>query len=127
MLENNALALKIKELKRNGSYRDMSEKTGERVSHTYFSTLVNGDSRTKQPIKPSPDKLKIIASAYPGQTSYKELMALSGYEEQEIKNDDNKTFDLKNSEHNILTYGGKPISDDDWNIIKRILDSGQSE
>lgn len=89
MLENNALALKIKELKRNGSYREMAEKTGDKVSHTYFSTLVNGDSRTKQPIKPSPDKLRDIADAFSAYTSYKELMQLANYEDdtQSIPNE----------------------------------------
>ncbi|CAH1856226.1 helix-turn-helix domain-containing protein [Convivina praedatoris] len=36
-------------------------------------------------------------------------------------------IDLKDAEHEILSYGGKPISENDWNIIKRILESGTSE
>lgn len=35
--------------------------------------------------------------------------------------------DLRDAKHEILSYGGKPISDEDWAIIKRILESGISE
>lgn len=42
-------------------------------------------------------------------------------------NDNKNEIDLKEARHEILSYGGKPISDEDWAVIKRILESGISE
>lgn len=44
-----------------------------------------------------------------------------------ILNDNKNEIDLKEARHEILSYGGKPISDEDWAVIKRILESGISE
>lgn len=118
MLENNDLAIKIKELKGTDSYREMSAKTHGHISHSYFNTLINGDTRTKQPIKPTPEKLKLIADAYPLKTNYHELMTLAGYDKADKVtegSDTNRRFE----EELLLAFDGKPIPEEDK---KKILE-----
>lgn len=40
---------------------------------------------------------------------------------------DNDKNDLREADRRVLSYGGKPISDEDWAIIKRILETGYAE
>lgn len=124
MLENNKLSKKIYELKGTDSFRVMSEKTHGSVSHSYFNTLINGDTRTKQAINPTPEKLQAIAKAYPFKTSYSELMSLAGYEPTNINNlTESKPQDLKDALENdiMLAFDGKPISDKYKRIILELL------
>ncbi|CAK1247326.1 SOS-response transcriptional repressor LexA (RecA-mediated autopeptidase) (LexA) [Fructobacillus fructosus] len=105
MLNNNQLAIKISQLKGSDSYREMSQKTHGKVSHSYFNTLINGDTRNKQPIKPSPDKLRAIADAYSLKTSYKELMTLANYDD-DVQNIPNElTISSTPSTVSIPIYG----------------------
>lgn len=105
MLNNNQLAIKINQLKGNDSYREMSQKTHGKVSHSYFNTLINGDTRNKQPIKPSPDKLRAIAEAYSLETTYKELMTLAHYDD-DVQNIPNElTISSTPSTVSIPIYG----------------------
>ena len=44
--------------------------------------------------------------------------------------DNNKvtdTIDLREVDRNVLSYGGRPISERDWQIIKNILETGLDE
>ncbi|MEI2395637.1 helix-turn-helix domain-containing protein [Paenibacillus phytohabitans] len=62
------------------SLRAAAEKSG--LSHSYIDSLEKGiHPKTKAPIKPSPDSLRLLASAY--DYSYKELMDVVGYLDEE--------------------------------------------
>ena len=73
--------------------------------------------KTKEPSKVS---LKSVADVLGVSTDY-----LRG--NTNIPNDSKKEIDLKEAKHEILSYGGKPISEEDWAVIKRILESDISE
>lgn len=73
--------------------------------------------KTKEPSKVS---LKAVADVLGVSSDY-----LSG--KTNDLNENKKEIDLKDAKHEILSYGGKPISDEDWAVIKRILESGISE
>lgn len=61
---------------KNLSLRDAANLIG--ISHSYLSTLEKGiDPRTKAPVNPTPETLKLISSAYA--VSYDYLMELVGY------------------------------------------------
>jgi transcriptional regulator with XRE-family HTH domain len=75
----NYLINKRKELKL--SLRNASELIG--ISHSYLSTLEKGiDPRNNTPVKPTPETLKLISTAY--NVSYELLMKLTGYLEQDV-------------------------------------------
>lgn len=68
------LTSKRKDLKL--SLRSASELIG--ISHSYLSTLEKGiDPRTNTPVKPTPETLQLISSAYG--VPYEHLMKLTGY------------------------------------------------
>lgn len=120
----NELGDKIAELKGTTPFREMAEKTG--VSHTYLRSLIVGDTHSHAPVKPNPDKLKLIAEAYPFKTSYKELMTLAGYADQvdSDPNKETKNVDLKQvmeDEDVLLSYDGKPIPEEYAEMIKKLL------
>ncbi|MFT9470910.1 helix-turn-helix domain-containing protein [Leuconostoc pseudomesenteroides] len=73
--------------------------------------------KTKEPSKVS---LKAVADVLGVSSDY-----LLG--KTKILNENKNEIDLKEARHEILSYGGKPISDEDWAVIKRILESGISE
>lgn len=73
--------------------------------------------KTKEPSKVS---LKAVADVLGVSSEY--LLGKTN-----ILNDNKNEIDLKEARHEILSYGGKPISDEDWAVIKRILESGISE
>ncbi|WP_338753203.1 helix-turn-helix transcriptional regulator [Leuconostoc mesenteroides] len=70
--------------------------------------------------EPSKVSLKAVADVLGVSSDY-----LSG--KTNVLNENKKEIDLKDAKHEILSYGGKPISDEDWAVIKRILESGISE
>lgn len=91
----------IKKLRGKESLREASKKIG--ISHTYLDTLEKGyDKRSKVPVKPSPDTLRMISSAY--DYPYEQLMIAAGYmAEEDIFNltTTDRDFDKK-----IKHYGG---------------------
>ncbi|MFJ6210554.1 helix-turn-helix domain-containing protein [Lysinibacillus sp. NPDC092081] len=83
MNENELGDLLIK-LRGNHSLREIGELTG--LSHTYISDVEKGYRRgSKKQLKPSPDTLKRLASAY--NYPYEELMKIAGYLETETTTD----------------------------------------
>lgn len=69
----------IKSLRGKESLRDASERIG--ISHTYLDTIEKGrDKRSGNPVNPTPETLRLIATAY--NYSYEELMEVAGYIEQ---------------------------------------------
>lgn len=106
---------KIKELrhKYNFSLRQVSSqsKTTSQpaVSPSYWSLIERGERNI-----PKPDTLKRMAKGLRISTS--EILELAGYS----KNDDEKVVDLKDDDV-LVTYGGKPISDDYMDIFRKIL------
>lgn len=82
-----ALYRRIRDLRetRGLSLREAAERSGGRISHAHLRALeVGHDTRSKNPIRPNPDTLRIVADIY--RASYDELMELAGYVES--KNDD---------------------------------------
>jgi transcriptional regulator with XRE-family HTH domain len=118
MVDKQEFGEKIKQIResKNISVRQAAIKAD--MSHSYLSQIENG-------LREIPSKKVLIKMAKGLRMTETEIFKIAGF----IPDDGNdiKEVDLKHPEHNILTYGGKPISDDDWNIIKRILESGQSE
>jgi len=107
------------------SLRTVAEKTGGKLSHSYISDLEKGQSRRGNIIKPTPETLKILADVY--STNYDHLMKLAGY----LKDDDQpQEIDLGEQiedKTKILKYQGRPIPEEDLNIIMRLLKSGKDD
>ena len=67
-------------LERNLSLREAAKRSG--LSHSYIDSLEKGvHPKTKAPLKPSPDSLKALASAY--NYNYIDLMNAAGYVDEE--------------------------------------------
>ena len=72
----NELGDLLSKLRGDRSLREIGEITG--LSHTYISDVEKGYRRgSKKPLKPSPDTLKRLASAY--NYPYEDLMKIAGY------------------------------------------------
>lgn len=72
--------------------------------------------------EPKPSTIDKVADVLNVSTDY--LLGRTDVPNSDISNTE---IDLRDAKHEILSYGGKPISDEDWAIIKRILESGISE
>lgn len=65
----------LKKLRGKESLRDVAKRSG--VSHTYLSILERGyDLRSKKPVKPTSDTLRLLAKAY--HYPYDELLKIAG-------------------------------------------------
>lgn len=67
----------LRQLRGKESLRSVAERTNGKISHSYISDLEKGVSRRGNKISPSPETLKILASAY--NADYNQLMSLAGY------------------------------------------------
>lgn len=66
------------------SFRDAADLIG--ISHSYLHNLEKGiDPRTKVPIKPGPETLRLISEAY--KIDFNHLMKIEGYLPEEKKSD----------------------------------------
>ncbi|MGL5900675.1 MAG: helix-turn-helix domain-containing protein [Lactobacillaceae bacterium] len=72
--------------------------------------------------EPKPSTIDKVADVLNVSTDY-----LLGRTDVPNSDTGNAEIDLRDAKHEILSYGGKPISDEDWAVIKRILESGISE
>lgn len=91
------------------SLRAAAEKSG--LSHSYIDSLEKGiHPKTKTPIKPSPDSLRLLASAY--DYSYKELMDVVGYLDEETNT---------NSKEKINGSSGEELSRERTEFVLREL------
>ncbi|TWW13135.1 transcriptional regulator [Dellaglioa algida] len=72
--------------------------------------------------EPKPSTVEKVANVLNVSTDY-----LLGRTDTMSTQNQIEEVDLREAKHEILSYGGKPISDEDWAIIKRILESGISE
>ncbi len=76
----------ITKLRGKDSLREASKKIG--ISHTYLDTIEKGfDKRSKKPVKPSPDTLRMISKAY--NYPYEELLKAAGYIDNSTSNSNN--------------------------------------
>ncbi|XGZ05924.1 helix-turn-helix domain-containing protein [Paenibacillus sp. RS8] len=81
------------------SLRAAAEKSG--LSHSYIDSLEKGiHPKTKGPIKPSPDSLRLLSSAY--DFSYKELMDAAGYLDDESANYDEDPIVIEEAINQII-------------------------
>ncbi|WP_103108815.1 helix-turn-helix domain-containing protein [Brevibacillus reuszeri] len=75
----------LKGLRGDRSLREIERISG--VSHTYLSSLEKGvDPRSGNPITPTPETLNKLSKAY--NFSYRQLMKLAGYLDEEYDNDE---------------------------------------
>jgi len=72
--------------------------------------------------EPKPSTIDKVADVLNVSTDY--LLGRTDVPNSDVNN---KEIDLRDAKHEILSYGGKPISDEDWAVIRRILESGISE
>lgn len=72
--------------------------------------------------EPKPSTIDKVADVLNVSTDY--LLGRTDVPNSDVNNEE---IDLRDAKHEILSYGGKPISDEDWAVIKRILESGISE
>lgn len=108
----------IKNLRGKMSLRDAANNIG--ISHTYLDTIEKGfDKRSKKPVKPTPETLKLISEAY--LCSYEDLMVKAGYIEPSkssentlSKDDDQAAFEKFMNDPNLeVFYKELPESDED--------------
>lgn len=86
MSDIHALLKKIRE-ERNFSLREAGKRSG--LSHSYIDSLEKGvHPKTKGPIKPSPDSLKALATAY--NYEYILLMNAAGYVDESAESNEYK-------------------------------------
>jgi SOS-response transcriptional repressor LexA len=72
----NELGNYIKELRGGKSLREAAKDIG--ISHTYLDTIEKGyDKRSKKPVKPTPETLRMISNTY--NVSFRDLMIKAGY------------------------------------------------
>lgn len=123
----------IKELRGNASLRDAANRIG--ISHTYLDTIEKGfDKRSGSPIKPTPETLKLLSSAY--NYPYEELMKIAGY----MQNRDSELPELNTKdERDIakklesilgeldsntgLAFDGEPMDDTTRELVKAQIES----
>lgn len=67
----------LRSLRGNESLRSVSERSGNKLSHSYISDIEKGLSRRGNEVKPSPETLKTLADVY--NADYHYLMELAGY------------------------------------------------
>lgn len=122
----------IKNLRGKMSLRDAANNIG--ISHTYLDTIEKGfDKRSKKPVKPTPETLKLISEAY--LCSYEDLMVKAGYIEPSkssentlSKDDEQAAFEKFINDPNLqVFYKELPNSEEEeiemlrefWEIIKK--------
>jgi HTH-type transcriptional regulator, competence development regulator len=113
----------LRRLRDHESLRDISSRSG--ISHTYLGIIEKGiDQRSGNPVKPTPETLKILAKAY--NYPYEELMRKAGYlqESSEPYGTDTyfdpKPVELENIiQSQLVTYRGKTLNETER---KKILD-----
>lgn len=117
----------LKQLRGRESLRDISRKAG--ISHTYLSIIEKGsDPRSGNPIKPTPETLKLLSDTY--KYPYEEFMRIAGY----LKESSNDYIvytqeDMLSEEHTVelekvllradLVFKGKGLNEQER---KRIFD-----
>lgn len=108
-MPNNELGEYLRKLRGKESLREVSNRIKGELSHSYISDIEKGVNRRGNPIKPSPETLKILSEAYA--TDYAKLMVLAGYIDtdnhiSEISNVTSaKDSELINASHPIPVYG----------------------
>ena len=122
----------IKNLRGKMSLRDAANNIG--ISHTYLDTIEKGfDKRSKKPVKPTPETLRLISEAY--LCSYEDLMVKAGHIEPSkssentlSKDDEQAAFEKFINDPNLqVFYKELPNSEEEeiemlrefWEIIKK--------
>lgn len=73
----NELGNFLREKRGTRTLREIAEKTGGKISHSYLSDLEKGETRSGNIPKPSYEKLEALAKVY--NVSFAHLMELAGY------------------------------------------------
>lgn len=114
------------------SLRNASNLIG--ISHSYLSTLEKGiDPRNNAPVKPTPDTLQLISSAY--NVSYDYLMELAGYigkekndtpelTKKDVKDIEKATEEFLRGLEGAAMLNGEILDEDDWELFKQAVKNG---
>lgn len=111
---------KLRELREKHSYslRQVSNQSKTQdnppISPSYWSLIERGERNI-----PKPDTLKRMAHGL--RIPATEILKIAGYSEIDDVISNSKPVDLKNDKDPLITYGGKPISDDYMEIFRKIL------
>ncbi|WP_261806118.1 helix-turn-helix domain-containing protein [Lapidilactobacillus luobeiensis] len=114
----NNLGQYLREIRGKRSLREISEMTNGRLSHTAIANIEKGTNGRKEPVKPSPDTLKILADVY--HIDYVKLLNMAGYINKKDEEKDKNTVDL-DDENAVLTFQGKPVPPEDLALMRRLL------
>jgi SOS-response transcriptional repressor LexA len=126
----NELGNYLKELRGGKSLREAAKQIG--ISHTYLDTIEKGyDKRSKKPVKPTPETLRMISNTY--NVSFNELMIKAGYITSYEINHLSPNSDLvkpgvelvKNYSHLQHNLDGKKVLFDDKQDLKNYYDSAE--
>lgn len=120
----NELGNLLRQLRGFKSLRTISEMTNNKISHAYLGTLEKGiNPANNQPVKPSPETLKILSEVY--NYPYEEFLILAGYLSNEQEEDkvnklieEFKKLSTKEKEKFLTMIG---INKDYWKVVIFLL------
>ncbi|CRH18059.1 Helix-turn-helix family protein [Carnobacterium maltaromaticum] len=100
----------LRSLRGKESLRSVSERSNNKLSHSYISDIEKGVSRRGNEVKPSPETLKTLSEVY--NTDYNYLMKLAGYLESEEPPKKINDLNVLDSKDNNLKLIASHIDDD---------------
>ncbi|CCO11330.2 MAG: helix-turn-helix transcriptional regulator [Vagococcus sp.] len=100
----------LRSLRGKESLRSVSERSNNKLSHSYISDIEKGVSRRGNEVKPSPETLKTLSEVY--NTDYNYLMKLAGYLENEEPPKKINDLNVLDSKDNNLKLIASHIDDD---------------
>lgn len=118
----NELGNYLKELRGTKSLREVSERSGGKLSHNVIRTAEKGIGTHGNSYIPSPEKLKAFAEVYG--VSYSKLMNLAGYSEgtpEWATPEDVVRVERFLDEQTKMTLGGEELSKEKADQVRNIL------
>ncbi|MFW2899479.1 helix-turn-helix domain-containing protein [Carnobacterium maltaromaticum] len=100
----------LRSLRGKESLRSVSERSNNKLSHSYISDIEKGVSRRGNEVKPSPETLKTLSEVY--NTDYNYLMKLAGYLESEEPPKKINDLNVLDSKDNNVKLIASHIDDD---------------
>lgn len=114
----------LRSLRGKESLRSVSERSNNKLSHSYISDIEKGVSRRGNEVKPSPETLKTLSEVY--NTDYNYLMKLAGYLESEEPpkkiNDLNELDSKDNNLKLIASHIDDDVTEEDMEDILKYIE-----
>lgn len=114
----------LRSLRGKESLRSVSERSNNKLSHSYISDIEKGVSRRGNEVKPSPETLKTLSEVY--NTDYNYLMKLAGYlESEEPPKKINDLNELDSKDHNvklIASHIDDDVTEEDMEDILKYIE-----